>query len=270
MSQKKQQTDKQNTNGLVNVVKDISFDIYHSFDYWRHNLRRNPPSMEEWNPKSKHPPVLVVQGFMGTTGVLTQLKKFLQSQGRNVITIELGFFNVMDIRDSAERLTFEVERILDQYQHEHSSSIRCFDIIGHSMGGLIGLYYVKKLGGHRLVRRLVTLGSPFQGTWAASIGIVPFGLFSKGIWQLLPNSSLLKELHSKPKELRKTKVYSIAAQYDTVCPPQACFLKGAVNRILPLGHAGLLFDKRLFNTVVAFLDEGADSHKVIDFEHFQK
>ncbi len=40
------------------------------------------------------------------------------------------------------------------------------------MGGLIGLYYIKKLGGHTRVRKLVMMGTPVRGTWAALFGVV--------------------------------------------------------------------------------------------------
>ena len=48
--------------------------------------------------------------------------------------------NVRDIRRSAFLIHRKIERILAQTPSQK------IDIIGHSMGGLIGLYYVKKLG----------------------------------------------------------------------------------------------------------------------------
>jgi predicted alpha/beta hydrolase family esterase len=38
------------------------------------------------------------------------------------------------------------------------------DIVAHSMGGIIAAIYVNRMGGTRRVRRLVTLGTPWQGT----------------------------------------------------------------------------------------------------------
>lgn len=38
------------------------------------------------------------------------------------------------------------------------------DIVAHSMGGIIAAIYVNRMGGARRVRRLVTLGTPWQGT----------------------------------------------------------------------------------------------------------
>src|SRR5207344_739973 len=36
-------------------------------------------------------------------------------------------------------------------------------IFAHSLGGLLARYYVEQLGGHRLVRHLVTAGTPHRG-----------------------------------------------------------------------------------------------------------
>src|SRR5438132_1525150 len=76
--------------------------------------------------------------------------------------------------------------------------LRRIDIVGPSMGGLIGLYYIKRLGGHKSVRRMVMLGTPARGTWAALVGVATLGLFSSSSWQLLPGSDFLSELHSGP------------------------------------------------------------------------
>ena len=88
-------------------------------------------------------------------------------------------------RELLEKETIEapmIQSILDQTQ------VRRIDIVGHSMGGLIGLYYIKRLGGHQRVRRLVMMGSPVRGTWAALLGVATIGLFSSSSWQLLPGS----------------------------------------------------------------------------------
>ena len=65
------------------------------------------------------------------------------------------------------------------------------------MGGLVGLDYLKRLGGRHRVRRLVMLGTPAQGTWSALLGLVtaPLGLASL---QLLPGSPFLRELAERP------------------------------------------------------------------------
>ena len=82
------------------------------------------------------------------------------------VSFNLGTLNVRDIRRSAFLIHRKIERILAQTPSQK------IDIIGHSMGGLIGLYYVKKLGGHTRVRKLIMMGTPVRGTWAALAGVV--------------------------------------------------------------------------------------------------
>ena len=89
------------------------------------------------------------------------LERRLNDDGICVFSFNLGSLNIRDIRASAFLIHRKIESILAQ------TPVKKIDIVGHSMGGLIGLYYVKKLGGHEKVRKLVMMGTPLQGTWAA-------------------------------------------------------------------------------------------------------
>jgi hypothetical protein len=86
---------------------------------------------------------------------------------------------------------------------------------------------------------------------------------------MLPNSKFLKNLHAPHHSSLQTQIYSIAAQYDTISPPESCFLKGAVNRVIPLGHASLLMDPRLYQNILNFLDDKEEISNVVQFEHFR-
>ena len=85
------------------------------------------------------------------------------------------------------------------------------------MGGLVGLYYVKRMGGRRRVRRLVMLGTPTPGTWSALLGVAvaPFGRASL---QLLPDSPFLRELDEGPLP-EGVEIVSIAGERDRLAPP---------------------------------------------------
>lgn len=256
-----------NRSRISNFVHDLGFDVFNTVRYFKHNLSFGLTRQNHLSGNSQHPPIILLQGFLGTSGVLEPLDRFLQAEKRNVIILDLGIVNIRDIRESAERLVFEIERIMDLYSKSHG--FKEIDIVAHSMGGLIAYYYVKKLGGHRCVRKLITLGSPFRGTWAALVGSILFGFFSRGVRQMLPGSKFLKDLHITHHNQIQTKIYSIAAQYDTISPPESCFLKGATNRILPLGHASLLMDKRVFENILGFLDgTQSEKGKLIAFDHF--
>ncbi|TVQ77625.1 MAG: alpha/beta fold hydrolase [Bradymonadales bacterium] len=252
---------------LRSFVRDVGFDALNTFRYFRYNLSLKSHREFHFSKESTEPPVVLLQGFLGSSSVLRPLDLYLQENGRNVFLIDLGLVNIRDIRESAETLLFEIERIMDDYSKRFG--FKKIDIVAHSMGGLIALYYIRKLGGHRLIRNLVTLGTPFRGTYAAGFGVALFGLVSKGVWQMLPNSSLLQELQETGGEPQKTRIVSLAAQGDTLCPPASCFLKGAINRIVPLGHASLLMDSRVFRSLISFLSDRHDNTNVVAFDHFR-
>ena len=213
--------------------------------YLRHLVRgnrlRRRDVFSEATPSS--PPVLLIHGFLGTRGSMYMLERRLVEDGFVVVSFNIGTLNVRDIRRSAFMIHRKIERILAQTPSQK------IDIIGHSMGGLIGLYYIKKLGGHARVRKLVMMGTPARGTWAALVGVVTLGLWSTSSWQLLPRSRFLDELHQGPIP-PGVEVVTIAAARDWVVPLQTTRLAGATAMTVPLGHSSLVVSEEVYRRVV--------------------
>jgi pimeloyl-ACP methyl ester carboxylesterase len=194
------------------------------------------------------PPVLIIHGYLATRGSLHLLERHLTERGLIVMSYPLGgLINVGDIRDSAGLIARKVESIVAQ------TGIARVDIVGHSMGGLVGLDYLKRLGGRHRVRRLVMLGTPAQGTWSALFGLVtaPLGLASL---QLLPGSPFLRELAERPLP-PGADVVSIGAIRDWLAPLSSTVLDGVRHIALPTGHSGLLVDAEVAEVVVGLLKE---------------
>ena len=128
------------------------------------------------------------------------------------------------------------------------------------MGGLVGLDYLKRLGGRHRVRRLVMLGTPTQGTWSALFGLVtaPLGLASL---QLLPGSPFLRELAERPLPAG-AEVVSIGAVRDWLAPLASTVLDGVRHIALPTGHSGLLVDAEVAEVVVEILRAGPSPGQV--------
>jgi triacylglycerol esterase/lipase EstA (alpha/beta hydrolase family) len=242
---------KMKMSRLENIVRDVQSDAAHTYNYWRLSFFQKKKHKPAFSGTSAHHPVVLIQGFLSSEGVLHPLEEFLRKNGRDVVTLDLGFFNVQDIRKSARLLNFKIERIMDEYFSKHD--FEKIDIIGHSMGGLIGLYYVKNLGGHRIVNKLITLGTPFSGTWVAAAGLFPVGWFSRGVWQMLPTSSFIKNMQEHEERAHETEIVSIAGKYDSVIPPEACHLQGAINEVIPVGHTGLVMDEKIYKSILDFL-----------------
>lgn len=191
-------------------------------------------------------PLLLIHGFLGTRGSMYPLERRLVSEGFIVVSFNIGALNVRDIRRSAFMIHRKIDRILSE------TPATKIDILAHSMGGLIGLYYVKKLGGAARVRRLVMMGTPVHGTWAALLGIATLGLWSTSSWQLLPRSRFLDELHQgqMPQDVE---IHTIAAARDWVVPLETTRLPGANAMTVPLGHSSLVVSEEVYQRVISVL-----------------
>jgi pimeloyl-ACP methyl ester carboxylesterase len=222
--------------------------------YLRHLVRgnriRKRASFEHINDKSR--PILLIHGFMGTRGSMFPLEERLIEDGYTVFSFNLGLINTRDIRRSAFQIHRKIEAILAQ------TALEEIDIIGHSMGGLIGLYYVKKLGGARRVRRLIMMGTPVNGTWVALAGIATMGAFSASTWQLLPRSRFLDELHQGQLP-DGVEVHTLTAVRDWVCPPKSTRLRGARAHSITLGHSSLVISPEVYRHIISILEETPES-----------
>jgi hypothetical protein len=106
---------------------------------------------------------------------------------------------------------------------------------------------VKQLGGRDRVRKLVLLGSPVSGTWSAVLGLVTAPL-GRASLQLLPGSSLLRELRDSPLP-PKVQVVTVAGARDFLVPDDVARLPGARHITLPTTHSGLLVDPMVADTI---------------------
>ncbi|HEX4404051.1 MAG TPA: alpha/beta fold hydrolase, partial [Polyangia bacterium] len=191
------------------------------------------------------PPVLLIHGYLATKGSLHLLEEHLARRGHVVMSFRFGPINLGDIRDSAGLVARKVESIVAQ------TGVTQVDIVGHSMGGLVGLYYLKRLGGRHRVRRLVLLGTPTRGTWSALLGLftAPLGLASL---QLLPGSPFLRELAETPLP-PGVDVVSVGALRDWLAPVARTVLDGVRHVSVSSSHSGLLVDDEVAGVVDGLL-----------------
>jgi len=195
--------------------------------------------------------VLLIHGYLGTRGSLHLLESRLTQMGHLVLTYRLGLLHTGDICESAALIARKIESIAAQ------TPLHRMDIVGHSMGGLVGLYYLKRLGGRRRVRRLVMLGTPTSGTWSALFGVAmaPLGRASL---QLLPDSAFLRDLEqgSLPEGVE---VISVVGERDRLAPT-GTYLKGVRHLSVPTNHAGLLVDAEVAELVGQILSAPSASN----------
>ncbi len=168
-------------------------------------------------------PVLLLYGFMATRRTFEVLEHRLRRDHYAVWSINLGglfdAFNTHGIDVLAEKVREKIERLYTRHP-----SMGPMSIIGHSMGGLIGRYYVKRLGGDARVKNLITLGTPHNGSPSAYWGILSHGLVSRSIWQMTPMSPFIRRMKigAFPQQTRFVSIYSKA---DRVNPFPSCILE---------------------------------------------
>jgi pimeloyl-ACP methyl ester carboxylesterase len=237
--------------GLKRELTGGVADSGHTAVYLRQLLRGNRGDRAHLAPDAPRvpgAPVLLIHGYLATRGSLHLLERHLVARGHVVMSFQLGpVFHLGDIRDTAGLIARKVESIVAQ------TGVTRVDIVGHSMGGLVGLFYLKRLGGRHRVRRLVLLGTPAHGTWSALLGLftAPLGRASL---QLLPGSPFLRELAEAPLPAG-AEVISIGAERDWLAPVASTALEGVRQIAISTGHSGLLVEEQVADLVAELLQK---------------
>ncbi|QKS29763.1 MAG: alpha/beta fold hydrolase [Candidatus Accumulibacter similis] len=194
-------------------------------------------------------PVLLVHGYGCSRGAWWWLRRRLEAAGWTVATISLEPV-CASIDDYVEPLARRIDAVLAQ-----TGADRLL-LVGHSMGGLAARRYLQRCGSAR-VARLVTLGTPHQGSRLAHIGA------GENARQMRPHSDWLRALANPAPLLDTVVIYS---PHDNFVMPQANLeLPGATARAIDgLGHLAMLFSPRVAIALLAALaaaDGAADSRR---------
>lgn len=187
-------------------------------------------------------PILLVHGYINFSSVWLIQKRWLEKAGFGPIyAIDLGHpFHTI------EQYAAKVETKAKEIAQETGRSD--LSLIGHSMGGLVSTYYAGKLAPMGFTVDVIALGSPFEGTPVARIGL---GGCAR---QMQPNSQFLKELTALI-EAKQLKVKKIAAKRDQIVIPgiSAAGKDGIV--INDIGHASLLYSRRVSRQLITWLSD---------------
>ncbi|MGF1459576.1 MAG: esterase/lipase family protein [Leptolyngbyaceae cyanobacterium] len=188
-------------------------------------------------------PILLLHGIDDTIAIFDKMKAYLGRLGCSTIhTLNLSPNNGDAGLDSlAEQVRYYIEQFLPDAPF--------IDIVGFSMGGMVGRYYVQRLGGLHRVRRFITLSSPHNGTWTGYLRA------NLGASQMRPNSAFLKDLNSTVDELRQIEFISIWTPYDLmILPANSSQLSvGKMVQLPILTHPLMVSDERSLSAVAGLL-----------------
>ena len=132
----------------------------------------------------KRNPIILIHGLWNTSSIFSSITSKLDEIGIEYFAPTLNHsYGITSIIDLSNILN---ELILEKYGLEKE-----IDILGFSMGGIIGRYWLQKFNGYKRTRRLISIGSPHKGTLMAQL--VPKYPF-RGISEMKINSKFLREL----------------------------------------------------------------------------
>ncbi|MCY4380172.1 MAG: alpha/beta fold hydrolase [Proteobacteria bacterium] len=208
------------------------------------------------------PPILLLYGFFASRRTVVVMEKLLKMKGYEVFTLNLGglfdVFFTKSIPKSAKQLDYMLSDIMQK------TGIKEISIVAHSKGGLVAAWWLLRYQGHRYCRRLITLGSPFGGTFFTWIALItPLGLFWQDVWQMRPNSRLLKALRDSyiPKSL---KIYCMYSCRDRITYHKKGVFQGAYGHIknivaVPMhriAHFQYIYKKSVIEKIDRILSDG--------------
>ena len=158
---------------------------------------------------SKRNPIILIHGLWNTSDIFSSITSKLDEIGIEyyapTLKHEYGMKSIVDLTNLLNDL------ILEKYGYE-----KALDILGFSMGGIIGRYWIKKMNGYKRTRRFITVGSPHNGTLASQL--VPKYPF-KGISEMKINSLLLRELSNYDYLLNSINCISFFTYWDLMVFP---------------------------------------------------
>ena len=186
-------------------------------------------------------PVIVIHGYAMNRANFVPLAYRLSRAGIGPI-VGFEYWTLGRTAAAARQLGWFVDQV------RAATGAADVDLIGHSMGGVVGRYYVSLAGGDAFVNNLVTLGSPHSGTDVSRIGV------GHATRELFLGSKLVTRLAAAPPP-EHTKITTIWSRADALVP-------GARQKPLPgadlvmyddLGHVTLLGSKRVADEIISRL-----------------
>ncbi|MBS44066.1 MAG: lipase [Nocardioides sp.] len=179
------------------------------------------PGVNDWScrPSAAHPvPVVLVHGTFGDRRhLLERLALAVRDEGYCVYALDYGNRGTQRIQRSARQLRQYVDRVLA------ATGARKVSLVGHSQGGMMPRYYIKNLGGRRVVDDLVGLAPSNHGTALTAGELNPFALLvgvpCPACTQQGTGSRFLRRLNAGDETPGRVSYTQVTTRYDEVVVP---------------------------------------------------
>ena len=154
-------------------------------------------------------PIILIHGLWNTSSIFSLISSKLDEK-------EVEYFAPTLNHAFGMTSIVELTNLIDQLIVEKYGLEQEIDILGFSMGGIIGRYWINKFNGHKRTKRFITIGSPHNGTLTSQL--VPKYPF-RGISEMKINSSLLRDLANYDYFLNDIDCISFFTYWDLMVFP---------------------------------------------------
>jgi len=161
-------------------------------------------------------PVVYIHGYQASGAVFDNMEEFLNSRGFESTAFTYKSEN--GVAEGAAELNSFLLSLKADYQ-SRGIQVGKFDVIAHSMGGLVARYYTGSSSYiyNNNIRKMIFISVPHHGSHVASLGMSYFN--DKAISDLVPDNELFTYIYPSMinKGLNSTvQVGNIIGQYDEV------------------------------------------------------
>jgi triacylglycerol lipase len=209
--------------------------------FWRQPFRAEAEPDHLPNQIDSRCGVVLVHGFVCNRGLWNPWMRKLRARGTPFIAVNLEpLFGTID--DYPRIIEAAVARL-------ESLTGAPVVLVGHSMGGLAIRAWLQRFDADARVHRIITIGSPHQGTWLARYGHTLNGK------QMRQRSAWLSALAAAEPATRSARFTCLYGHCDNIVfPAAAATLPGAENvHVRGAAHVQMVFQPVVFNEVWRWL-----------------
>lgn len=155
------------------------------------------------------PPLVLVHGLWDSPQVFEPLIRSLSGRRQPLLLPHLPHgLGQVPLEELARQLAAHIDATVPAGQP--------IDLLGFSMGGVIGRIWIQRMGGHRRTRRFISVGSPHHG----SLNALPWpGSLLPSIADMRWGSALLRELNQETTPLQAVDCCSFYTPLDLMVIP---------------------------------------------------
>ena len=215
--------------------------------FWRQPFRSHVEPDHVPDQANGQRGVVFVHGFVCNRGLWNPWMRELRARNTPFIAV-----NLEPLFGSIDHYPRIIEAAVARIETATGGPIT---LVGHSMGGLAIRAWLRQFDADARVHRVITIGTPHQGTWLARYGHTVNGM------EMRLSSAWLTNLAAAEPAARATRFTCFYGHCDNIVfPAVSGTLPGAQNLHVPgTAHVHMAFQTVVFNEVWRWLSASADA-----------